>query len=142
MVKSTDPDGVVTLMAYDAEGKQTLNAIDLNRNGVIDYGTDTVQFSDSFPALDNASNPVMKSISKIWQSGDTSPTGGTVVSTSLSAVNGLSSSSQSIGVANPSTSVTTLSGNGNWTTTSTAPDGTKSVSTYTAGKMEIGRAHV
>jgi RHS repeat-associated protein len=135
MVKSTDPDGVTTLMLYNEEGERTITAVDLNNNGVIDYGVDTVQSSESDPALDSGNNPVMKSISKVWQPGDTSPTGGTIVSTSLQTPNGLASASQSIGVANPSSSVTTLSGNGNWTTTSIAPDGTKSLSTYTAGRM-------
>jgi RHS repeat-associated protein len=135
MVKSTDPDGVTTLMAYNDEGEHVINAVDLNANGHIDYGVDSVSSSDSDPAVDSGNNPVMKSISKVWQPGDTSPTGGTIVSTSLQSVNGLSSASQSIGVANPSTSATTLNGNGNWITTSTAPDGTKSVSTYTDGKM-------
>ena len=122
-------------MAYDDEGEQIINAVDLNANGVIDYGVDTVSSSESDPALDSGNNPVMKSISKVWQPGDTSPTGGTIFSTSLQSVNGLASASQSIGVANPSTQLTVLSGNGNWTTTSTSPDGTKSVSTYTDGRM-------
>ncbi|MES2982818.1 MAG: RHS repeat-associated core domain-containing protein [Verrucomicrobiota bacterium] len=135
MVKSTDPDGVVTLMAYNTNGEQTINAIDLNRDGDVDYGSDTVQFSETIPALDTNSNPAWRSISKVWQPGDTSPTGGTIVSTSLSSTNGLSSSSQSIGVANPSTQLTVLSGNGSWTTTNTSPDGTKSLSTYTGGRM-------
>jgi RHS repeat-associated protein len=135
MIKSTDPDGVVTLMTYNTEGEQTITAIDLNRNGIVDFGSDTVQFSETVPALDTVSNPVWKSISKVWQPGDTSPTGGTIVSTSTQTPNGLSSSSESIGAANPSTSLTVLNGNGNWTSISIAPDGTKSVSTYTAGKM-------
>lgn len=135
MVKSTDPDGVISLIAYNAVGEQTITAIDLNRNGAIDYGSDTVQFSETIPALDAADKPVWKSISKIWQPGDTSPTGGTIVSTSLQSANGLSSASQSIGTANASTSLTTLGGNGNWTITSTSPDGTKSLNTYTAGRM-------
>ena len=49
--------------------------------------------------------------------------------------NGLSNSSHSIGVAYPSTSLTTIAGSGNWNTTSTAPDGTKQVQTYTAGLL-------
>jgi len=135
MFKSTDPDGVVSLMVYNTEGEQTINAIDLNRNGAIDYGSDTVQFSETIPALDTASKPIWKSISKVWQPGETSPTGGTIVSTTLQSANGLISASQSIGVANPSSSVTSINGNGSWTTTSTSPDGTKSLSNYSGGRM-------
>jgi YD repeat-containing protein len=134
MTSSIDPDGITTLYAYNAEGERTITAIDLNANGLIDYGVDTVSYSESEHALDG-SNPVIRTISKVWQPGDTSPSGGTLVSTSTRAPNGLSSSSQSIGVANPSTSLTTLAGNGNWTTTSTSPDGTKQVQTYTAGLL-------
>jgi RHS repeat-associated protein len=148
MEKSTDPDGVVTLMRYNTEGEQTITAIDLNRNGAVDYGTDTVQFSETVPALDyspanaqsfdfiptqnSTGKPVWKSISKIWQPGQSTPT---VVSTAIQAPSGLKSASQSIGVANLSKSETVLNGNGIWTTTSTAPDGTKTVSSYTNGKM-------
>jgi RHS repeat-associated protein len=135
VVKYTDPDGVLSLMTYDALGKQIIGAVDLNNNGVIDYGVDNVTSSESAPALDNANNPVWKSISKIWQPGDTSPTGGTIVSTSFSSPNGLTLASESIGVSNPSTQITTLSGNGNWTSTSTSPDGTKKVEQYTAGRL-------
>jgi RHS repeat-associated protein len=134
MTKSTDPDGVTTLFAYNAEGERVISATDLNSNGTIDYGVDTVSYSETEPALDG-SNPVMRSISKVWQPGDTSPSGGTVVSTSARSPNGLSNSSQSIGVANSSTSLTTLAGSGNWSTTTTAPDGTKQVQTYSAGLL-------
>jgi RHS repeat-associated protein len=134
-IKSTDPDGVTSLIAYNTAGEQVIWAIDLNANGVIDYGVDTVSSSESYPSVDNSNNPVMKSVSKVWESGDSSSNGGTIVSTSLRSVNELATASQFIGVANPSTSVTTLSGNGNWTITNTAPDGTKSTSTYSDGKM-------
>ncbi len=140
MIKSTDPDGVTTLMAYNAEGEATITAIDLNQNNQIDYGTDTVSSSETDPAL-NGSNPVMLSISKVWQPGDNDPDGGTIFSTSKRSPSGLSSTSQSLGVANSSSSLILLEqdnngiGTGNWTTTTTAPDGTKSLSTYTAGRM-------
>jgi RHS repeat-associated protein len=136
VVKSSDPDGVATLFGYNPEGERTITAIDRNRNGLIDYGSDTVSFSETEPGLDG-SNPAFVTTSKVWQDGDTSPTGGTVVSTSKNSPNGLSSSSQSIGVANPSTSLTLLGGSGNWTTTSTAPDSTYTVTTYTDGLMDI-----
>jgi RHS repeat-associated protein len=142
MEKSTDPDGVISLMAYNTEGEQTINAVDLNANGVIDYGSDTVQFTETVPAL-RGSTPVLRTTSKVWYT-----QGATVfdpiVSQSDSAANGLQSWSWQIGqgASTPdhpnsvfSTSVTTLGGNGAWTTTSTAPDGTKTVGTYTAGKM-------
>lgn len=92
MVKSTDPDGVTTLMDYNAKGERTVTATDLPAdentppNGAIDYGTDTVQSSETVPAqgtIDTYTGPVWKTVSKVWQPGDYDPNGGTIVSTSM-----------------------------------------------------------
>ncbi len=43
LVKVTDPDGVITLHAYNAEGEREVDALDMNRNGAIDYaGADRI----------------------------------------------------------------------------------------------------
>jgi YD repeat-containing protein len=43
LIKQRDPDGVVTLFAYNAQGEQSISAVDINRNDLIDYaGTDRV----------------------------------------------------------------------------------------------------
>ena len=91
MTKSTDPDGVTTLMAYNNRGERNLTATDLNSNGQIDYGIDTIQFSETVPALDANSNPVWQTTSKVWQPGQTDSNGGTIVSTTLRSPDGLSS---------------------------------------------------
>ena len=44
---------------------------------------------------------------------------------------------RSVGVANPATPVTALAGGGDWTVTTTAPDGTYTVTTYVGGCMDI-----
>jgi RHS repeat-associated protein len=139
MVKSTDPDGVVTLMAYNALGEQTVTAIDLNQNGAIDYGIDTVTGSEqnylaSYAFTGSITAPAIHSISKVWQPG-AAANAPTITSQSYRSPNGLIAASTQLGVANPSRQQTTLSGNGNWTTTSTAPDNTQQVQTYTAGKL-------
>ncbi|MFM2243092.1 MAG: hypothetical protein RLZ97_1947, partial [Verrucomicrobiota bacterium] len=131
---STDSDAVTTLFAYNPEGERTVTAIDLNANGTIDYGTDTISLSETIPALDGTA-PVYQSVSKVWQQGDTNPAAGTIVSTSRRAADGLSSSMQSIGVANPTTSLTVLAGSGNWTETTTKPDGTTTNTTHTSGLL-------
>jgi RHS repeat-associated protein len=136
MIASTDSDGVTTLMAYNSRGEQTISAIDLNANGQIDYGTDTVSFSDSFPAL-NTGNPVIRSLQKVWQPGDTNPAAGTVVSITDSTPDGLASTSTQLGVANPATSLTTLGTGGNMTQTQVSPDGSYTVSTIVAGRPDV-----
>ena len=137
MVKSTDPDGVATLAAYNAEGERSVTAIDLNNNGHINHGIDSVSSSETAYVLDGSNNPVEVTVSKVWQDGDTNPAAGTVVSTTTRGSGGLSSSTQTIGTGNPSTGVTTLLGNGNWTVTSTAPDGTSTVTTYLNGRVDL-----
>jgi RHS repeat-associated protein len=136
MVASTDSDGVTTLMAYNSRGEQTISAIDLNANGQIDFGTDTVSFSEAVPAL-NTGNPVIRSLQKVWQPGDTNPAAGTVVSITDSAPDGLASTSTQLGVANPATSLTTLGTGGNMIQTQVSPDGSYTVSTIFAGRPEV-----
>jgi RHS repeat-associated protein len=139
MVKSTDPDGVVTLMAYNSLGEQTITAIDLNRNNQIDYGSDTVTGSEqnylaSYTYTSSVTLPALHTTSKVWQPAaeEGSPT---ITGHSYRAPNGLYAAATQLGVANASLQQTTLSGNGNWTTTSTAPDGTQQRQTYTAGRL-------
>ncbi|MDR4507767.1 MAG: hypothetical protein MRJ65_05940 [Candidatus Brocadiaceae bacterium] len=44
LVKETDPDGVIRLYQYNGRGEQEYEAIDMNRNGVIDFaGTDRIR---------------------------------------------------------------------------------------------------
>lgn len=136
MVKSTDPEGVATLFAYNAKGERTVTAIDLNRNDEIDDGSDTVSFSVTEPGLDG-SNPVFVTTNKVWHTNDANQLVESVVSTSKRSPSDLFTTTQSIGHAHPSTSETILNGNGSWTTTTTAPDGTYTVTTYTGGLMDI-----
>jgi RHS repeat-associated protein len=143
MVKSTDPDIVVSLYAYNNLGEQAVTAIDLNVNGLIDYGIDTVSSSRAAPdtgTIAGTTGPVWKTISKVWQDGDTNPTAGTIVSTSLRSTDGLSSSSQSIGSAPPSTSLTLLNTAGAWTEKSTSPGGAYTRTTYLGGLMDISES--
>jgi RHS repeat-associated protein len=157
LVRTIDPDGVVTHHLYNAKGERTTTATDLqpntsynNENDNIEYGTDTVQFSETVPAVDSNSNPVWRSISKVWF---TDPQDGIVeriVSQAERSVDGLQSRSWQIGQgptptdpndtftqtgAKFSTSVTALQGSGNWTTTQTNPDNTFGIATYVDGRM-------
>lgn len=141
MTASTDPDGVTTLYAYNSRGERTITALDLDADGTIDYGTDSVRFSETVPALDGSSAPVWQTTSKVWQDGETDAGAGTVVSTTLRTADGLETETQSIGVANASTSLTTLTGGGNWTVRNTNPDGTYTIATYVDGLMDITESY-
>ncbi len=139
MERSTEPGtvaypGVITLMEYDSEGEKTITALDLDRDGVIDYGSDTVTFSDTDPGLDSG-NPVYITTNKVWYTDATSQLQEVVASTSKSSPDGLFTSSQSFGVNQASTTTTNLLGNGSWTTTDISPDGTKQIQNYNAGLL-------
>ena len=44
LIRQTDPDGVQTLYAYNDSGQQTVQALDINQNGLIDYaGMDRIE---------------------------------------------------------------------------------------------------
>ena len=136
----TDADNVKTLYGYNDRGERTLTAIDLNRNDQPDYGADTIEFSETVPAYETIApatvdEPVWKTTRKVWQDDQTSPTGGTTVSTRLSSTNGLRTSVQSIAVGKPSFQTLTLQGNRSWKITTTNPDGTKQAQQYTAGLL-------
>src|SRR5690606_17560167 len=134
--KTADADGVATLYAYNSRGERVLTAVDLNANGAIDHGTDTVTLGETVPALDGG-DPVWLTTSKVWQDGDTNPSAGTVVSVARQSPDGLFSASQSIGVANPATRLTVLSGSGDWTETATLPDGSYTVTNHVNGRPDI-----
>ena len=139
LIKSTDPDGVITRMAYNNRGEQTVTAIDLSPNSEsITYGTDTVQFSETDPAsgtINGVTGPVWKTTSKVWYKDESNQVVEATVSTALRSANGLSSSTESIGVDSLSISATALAGNGEWTSTQTNPDGSKSVASYEGGLL-------
>lgn len=132
---SRDADGYFTCYSYNSQGQQTITAVKRSAGTSITYGTDRIQYSETTPAL-RGSIPVLRTISKVWQTGDTNANNGTVVSTVDRTPDGLQSWQESIGVAQPATSVTTLLGAGSWTEKSTAPDGTYSLTTYTDGKWD------
>jgi len=155
LVRMVDPDEVVTLYAYNAKGERTTTAIDLVPSATyndeinnIHYGTDTVQFSETVPAMHNGA-PVWRTISRVWQNDDTSP-GGTIVSQSERSPDGLQSRSWQIGQGPTPTdpdetftqagatfthTLTTLGTGGNWTTTQTNPDDTFGITSYVDGRM-------
>ena len=134
MVKSIDPDSVTSLYAYNSEGQRTITALDLNANGSIDYDTDQVSFSETNPTAAHGTT-VTRTISKIWNPTDTGSTGGTVVSYSDRAVDGLSSwSTQFPNGANITTSsITTLLGGGDSTAKTISANDSYTLTTITAG---------
>lgn len=136
LTRVTDPDGVDVFYLYNARGEQDTTVLDLNGNNAVDLSTDQVTRTISQPMMatppgSTTAIAVNGSISQVIESGTTYVTTGE----SYSTFDGLLSWSLSPGTTAPSVSQTTLSGSGNWTETTTAPDNTQQVQTYTAGKL-------
>jgi RHS repeat-associated protein len=151
MVRTVDPDGVVTLHAYNAEGERTTTATDLFPVAVYDdeadniaYGTDAVRFSETVPSV-RGGIPVWRTINKVWYTDPVEGILSPVVSRTDRTISGLQYSSWRIGQgATPddanatfTTRLTTLSGNGNWTEKTTNPDGTYTRTAYAGGLKDI-----
>ena len=138
LAKSVDPDGVATLYAYNAAGERTTTAIDLDRDGSIDYGADTVRFRETIPVSAHAeSNGVLRTVTKVWKSGGTE----LVVAHNDRAATGLKTWEISYPEGDqPETSSTVTNlgtpGDGDWTVTGTDPSGAGTVSTYTDGLLD------
>jgi RHS repeat-associated protein len=128
VISTTDADGVTQLLAYNAQGEAYRQAIDLNQNNEIDSAdriTDTVQdVVDESPI-----GAAIRSTSIIYDL-DNNPV---TLSTSYRSPDGLTTRQESLGVANPSTSVSASHldrADGSWTDTTTNPDGTRQVTEY------------
>jgi RHS repeat-associated protein len=121
MASATDPDGITVSYAYNAEGEQTETTRPMP--GGQQQLTQT--------ASDVINDP---SIGVALRSRQT--LNGTLISTSLRSGNGYRSKSINHLATNAiSTSTRSVPNDGAWTVTSTAPDGPKSVATYTKGQM-------
>ncbi len=137
--KTVDPDGVTTLYAYDEKGDLFQRAVDVNGNGQIDTGIDRVTESDidlDFHA-GTGDAVIRETISAYYGNGgsvtkrDITRSEITLGGTrSWNAV--VSSPSQELVAA----STTEFSGDGDWTVTTTSPDGVSSLSTYNEGRLK------
>ncbi len=140
LLSMADADGVTTLYAYNAKGERTITALDLDDSGTIDYNVDQITKSETVPGSYGGFNVVTSTTQVYATSGNNAAT---TVSTSHQTPDGLRSwaitpgySTTSSSVVNAiSSSLTVLGGSGGWTETRTGPDGTRSVSNYTAGLL-------
>jgi RHS repeat-associated protein len=135
LVRQTDPDGVQTLFAYDAQGQLTTTALDLNRNGVIDYaGTDRITRTTPTYAtrlVGSVTTPVRRTTTELWEA-DNANTPTTI--TTEATLDGRSTWQTTRGLT--TSSVTTYAANGDPTTVTTTPDGTLQTSVTLNGRPQ------
>lgn len=129
LISTTDADNVTTLTAYNTKGEAYRRAIDLNQNGQIDNAdrvTDTLQDV----IADSPIGAAIRSTTILYDLNNDPVT----LSTTYRTPDGLTTRQETLGVANPSTSVRashTDRTDGSWTDTTTNPDGTKQTVQYT-----------
>ncbi len=138
LVRETDPDGVTTLHAYNGQGERETSAIDMDRDGLIDFagpdrvtrtlrdvrnknGTVVRRTTTQVWAADNQDTPTTASIveqdghgNRAWQ---TDAAGAVTHTASLFY-------EQGTGLAP-----------GEWTTTTTRPDGAQTVERHANGRL-------
>ena len=137
IVRSVDPDHVTTLYAYNERGEQYVTAIDLDRDGEIDFdGSDRITRSTSVVTTrtwDGETYDVVQSTSEVWaaENADTPLT----VSVQAQSIDGRHSWTESFGATAHQETVYPETRDGSWIVTATAPDKTSTVSTYTEGRL-------
>ena len=131
LTNSVDPDTVSTLYAYNAKGENAYSVVDLNQDGNINWGSDRIQRTTNFVA-DIGHGICRCSQNFVWLAGSS----GTLVSSTEISTNGLDTwQTQYRDTGTPViTHSHTVTGSSRVVTT-TAPDGSYAVSTYSYGRL-------
>ena len=135
LTNQVDPDGVITLYAYNAKGEQVYSVLDSNRNYSIDFaGTDQITLTTN-DVVSAHGTTVRRTRTYTW---NTAADASMLVSTVESSVDGLQS--WQTRYRDPNTSVTshsqtTYGGNGARSVSTVAPDGSYTTSTYQYGRL-------
>ncbi|MES2996358.1 MAG: RHS repeat-associated core domain-containing protein [Verrucomicrobiota bacterium] len=139
VIKTTDADGVTTLFAYNTEGERYRSAIDLNQNGEID-ANDRVTDAIREVVAESPVGPALRTQHVIYDLANNP----VITSTTYQSVNGLSSRTEILGSSGASVSTTdphTARTDGAWTQTTTSPNGTKQIVTYSNWLPAIAALH-
>lgn len=132
LIRQTDPDGVQTLFAYNAEGEREYTVLDWDRDGVIDYaGLDRITRTTT-EVVSKSDAIVRRATTRVWHADNTDAA--TVVS--ISEREGYGNhrwQTDSAGAVTAAAVDRTAAGA--WTVTRTAPDGSQQVQTYTSGRL-------
>lgn len=130
--KSVDADNVTSLFTYDSRGRQMRSVLDMNRNGSIDdSGTDWIIQTDVTVTARADGRNVERGTQTVWTTDNA--TASTVLSTTDRAVDGLDTW-VTVG-GNTAQSHASYSGNGAWTETVTAGDGSTVIKSFSSGRQ-------
>lgn len=131
LVQQTDPDGVMTLFAYNGKGEQESAAIDIDQDGVIDSaGSDRITRTQSLVTTAHGTT-VRQATTSVWATeGVDLPT---AVSINEISADVLQSWNTAFGLTTHTQ--TTIPGDGSRTVLVTAPDGTTTTSNFQDGRF-------
>ena len=137
LAQQIDPDGVTTLYQYNSKGQLTYTAVDMNANGVIDFGgLDRITGTISDVVNTGYNLNVNRTRRYVWKSN--SSTVSNLVSMAETSVDGLQSwnivYNNGVGLTNYSQTAY-VPASGQTIVTSVAPDGSYSVSTSVNGQL-------
>jgi YD repeat-containing protein len=127
LTKSISASGATSLYFTDQLNNISIQALDVNQNGVIDYGTDVISRSQSDYIEENN---IIWNRQQSWQNPASLANPGTPDNTSRQSNDGFArtSTSSKNGIASTFEFRTTLETDGVISTTSTSPDGSYSIS--------------
>ena len=135
-VRHIDPDGFVHLFAYNRRGEREVWAVDINRNGEIDYaGPDRIwRLVRSVGSKVHAagSDVVLRTSAESWETGD-SPQPTMVFREELTP-DGVRGWREERGLITETTVV--ADGAGGWIETITDPAGLRTIRTHVAGRLQ------
>jgi RHS repeat-associated protein len=131
LVKEIDPDGVITLFAYNARGELEYTATDMDRDGTIDFnGTDRITQTVRTVTSNNALN-VQQTRTYAWSTNNS--TVSNLTATIESSTDGLRSWNSNFELTNRLQRV--YFGGGNRYETNTAPDGSFTIEHFQHGQL-------
>lgn len=129
LVKTVDPDAVTMLYAYNAKGEQEVTALDMDRNGTIDYaGTDRITKTVR-NVTQHSGTTVRRVTTSQWQTDNADAPA--IIAQMDTTPNGLHTWSTNYGVMTDSSTFQTA---GIATTTTIFPDGSTEVTTTDHGR--------
>ena len=137
--KQVDPDEVTTIYSYNAKGEQAFTAISMAGTAAtdIDWDNDRITQTTTDVGTNDLGTIVRRTQNIVWLNDQST---GSLFSVSETSVDGLKSWQVNYGENNKgkpvmSSSITSITGS-NRTTTATAPDGSRTVSIYSFGRLQ------
>lgn len=140
LTKSVSESGAVTLYYEEPANNISIEALDVNQNDTIDYGTDTITRVKTDVLTENS---IIWNRTQTWANPDTLANPGAADNINKVSNHGLARVNTSItnGISSTFEIQTEINDNGLLTTTATRPDGSYTVTKFTNGLQEYEKSY-